>query len=119
MGWGEVVLTLYENLADRSDPEHLYMGDEPLEEVDFTEEKVKKKLSALQPSAASGPDGVWSRILFQLADTLSRPLAIIFSKLFHEGMVPAIWWKAHVCPVYKASVIDLCSLQSDGESDRR
>ena len=72
-----------------------------LEDVSFTREKVKKKLSALKPTAAPGPDGVWTRILHQLADTLSSPLAIIFSKLFNEGMVPDIWRRAHVCPIYK------------------
>ena len=90
-----------ENLANMSDPEQLYMGDDMLEDVSFTREKVKKKLSALKPTAAPGPDGVWTRILHQLADTLSSPLAIIFSKLFNEGMVPDIWRRAHVCPIYK------------------
>ena len=59
--------------------------------MEFTAEKVKKKLSALKPTAAPGPDGVWTRILHQLADTLSYPLSLIFSKLFNKGNVPDIW----------------------------
>ena len=51
----------HENLADMSDPEQPYMG-----KVEFTEEKLKKRLSALKPTAAPGPNVVWSRILSQL-----------------------------------------------------
>jgi ribonuclease P/MRP protein subunit RPP40 len=90
-----------ENLANMREPEQLYRGDDLVEDVDFTDEKVKQKLSALKPTAAPGPDGVWTRILHQLADILAKPLAIIFSKLFQEGVVPDIWRRAHVCPVYK------------------
>ena len=84
-----------------NEPEQLYTGDRPVEEVNFTGDKVKKKLSALKPSAAPGPDGVWTRILHQLAEPLSGPLALIFSKLFQEGQVPEIWRRANVCPIYK------------------
>ena len=91
----------HEDLSNMKEPEQLYMGDRPVEEVGFTGEKVKKKLSALKPSAAPGPDGVWTRILHQLAETVSCPLTIIFTKLFQEGQVPEIWRWANVCPIYK------------------
>ena len=90
-----------ENLANMRDPEQLYMGDNLLKDVEFTAEKVKKKLSHLKPSAAPGPDGVWSRILHKQADILSCPLSMIFSRLFSEGLVPDIWRRANVCPIYK------------------
>ena len=48
----------HEDLSNMKEPEQLYMGDRPVEEVGFTGEKVKKKLSALKSSAAPGPDGV-------------------------------------------------------------
>ena len=67
----------------------------------FTAENAKKKLSALKPTAAPGPDGVWTRILHQLAEAFVYPLSIIFSKLFDEGIVPDMWLRAHVCPVFK------------------
>ena len=53
----------HEDLANMRNPEQLYRGEETLSEVEFTAEKVKKKLSALKPTAAPGPDGVWTRIL--------------------------------------------------------
>ena len=90
-----------EDLSSMKAPEQLYKGDQPLEDLAFPEEKVKDKLSALKPSAAPGPDGVWSKILHQLADTFSCPLAITFSKLFQEGQVPQTWRRANVCPVFK------------------
>ena len=90
-----------EDLGNMMDPEQLYRGEETLNQVEFTAEKVKKKLSALKPTAAPGPDGVWTRILHQLAESLSCPLSMIFSKLFDEGIVPDMWLRAHVCPVFK------------------
>ena len=65
---------------------------------------VKKKLSNLKPTAAPGPDGVWTRILHKLADVLAKPLSMIFTKLFAEGCVPSIWKKANVCPIFKKGV---------------
>ena len=93
-----------EKLADMPEPEQLYRGDEPLTEADFKEEDVRKKLTNLKPSAAPGPDGVWTRILQKLADVLAKPLSLIFTKLFADGCVPGIWKKANVCPVFKKGV---------------
>ena len=93
-----------ENMADMKEPEQLFKGDQTLKEMTFTEEKVKKKLTDLKPSSAPGPDGVWTKVLHQLADSLAFPLSIIFSKLFQEGYVPEIWRKANVCPIFKKGV---------------
>ena len=56
-----------EDLTNMKEPEQLYKGDKLLDEVDFTADKVEKKLSGLKPSAAPGPDGVWTKILHHLA----------------------------------------------------
>ena len=90
-----------EDFTNMEEPWQLYKGDKLLDEVNFTADKVEKKLSGLKPSAAPGPDGVWTKILHHLADTLSVPFAIIFSRLFQEGQVPELWRKANVCPIYK------------------
>ena len=80
------------------------MGKELLTEARFEPDEVKKKLVKLKPSAAPGPDGVWTRILHKMADVLAKPLSLIFTKLFADGCVPAIWKKANVCPLFKKGV---------------
>ena len=58
-----------EDLTNMKEPEQLYKGDKLLDEVDFTADKFEKKLSGLKPSAAPGPDGVWTKILHHLPDS--------------------------------------------------
>ena len=40
-------------------------------------------------------------MLHKLADTLGKPLSIIYNKLMEEGYVPSIWRMANVCPIFK------------------
>ena len=81
--------------------EQQYKGATPLEDINITEEKVKKKLAGLKPSSAPGPDKVWAKVLHSLADALAAPLATVYSKLLQEGSLPDIWKTANVCPVFK------------------
>ena len=52
------------------DAEQLFTGDVPLESVEITEEKVKKKLEKLKPNSAPGPDKLWPRVLNKLATVI-------------------------------------------------
>ena len=81
--------------------ETLFQGEGILSTVDITQEKVKVKLKKLKPSSAPGPDKVWTRVLHDLAEQLSGPLAIIFGRLLKEEAVPEIWLKSLVCPIFK------------------
>ena len=75
--------------------------DQELQDIKFTREKVKAKLSKLKPSSAPGPDKIWPRVLQKLADTLCIPLAIIYSTCMAEGSVPPDWKLANVTPIFK------------------
>ena len=82
-------------------PEKVYHGDNPLTSVTFLRGKVKKKLDDLTPTSAPGPDRLWPRVLCNLSDVLSEPLAIIYSKCLEEGVVPNDWKLAHITPIFK------------------
>ena len=69
--------------------------------MQFQAGKVEKKLKQLKPSAALGPDRVWTRVLHTMAEVLANPLSVIFGRLMGEGEVPGIWRKANVCPIFK------------------
>ena len=77
-----------EDLSSMPRVEKLYQGEEFLSSVNFTEEKVNAKLKKLRPTAAPGPDKVWTRILHDLAEVLASPLASIYTKLLEERSVP-------------------------------
>ena len=91
-----------EDLSNLPSPEMLYRGDNPLVDVDFTAEKVKKKLSNIKPSSAPGPDMVWARVIHDLSEVLAEPLAMVFSSCMEEGVVPADWKRANVTPIFKS-----------------
>ena len=90
-----------ENIEEIPAAEQQYVGDDPLLDVTITKEKVRKKLAALKPSSAPGPDKVWAKVLHSLSDVFAEPLSIVFSRLLQDGAVPDIWKTANVCPVFK------------------
>ena len=98
------VMAEYLNQEDCSnipEPEILFTGEEPLTDVDITEEKVMAKLQKLRPDSAPGPDKLWPRILERLADVLASPLAIVYTRCLGEGTVPPDWKLANVAPIFK------------------
>ena len=81
--------------------EELYSGEDPLITVTFSCAEIKKKLLMLKKSAAPGPDRLWPRELHSLADSLSSPLSIIYTRCLEEGMVPLDWKRANITPIFK------------------
>ena len=73
----------------------------PLEELKITEEKVKERLESLNPHKSPGPDGLHPRVLKELSNEISKPLAIIMQKSLDEHTLPQKWKDAHVSPIFK------------------
>ena len=69
--------------------------------VDFSEDIVMKKMQALAEDKSPGPDGIHPLLLKTCAQSLARPLAIIFQKSYDSGQVPTDWKTAHIIPIYK------------------
>ena len=78
-----------------------FIVNEPLSSLVFTSEEVKAVLRTLPVGKAVGPDGISNRILRELANELSTPLASLFNQSIHQGDVPVCFKIAHVCPVPK------------------
>ena len=76
-------------------------GGDPLTDINFTSEMVKKKILNVRKASAPGPDNVTPRLLHETVDVISVPLAIIFSKSFREGVVPDDWKQANITPIFK------------------
>ena len=74
---------------------------EYLTEVDFSASKVHTKLMSLRANSSPGLDGIPPKLLIQLADLVSDPIAECFSRLFHSGVIPDDWKDAVISPIYK------------------
>ena len=79
----------------------VYEGNNILEEVVITRDKVRKKLVSLKPKSAPGPDKISPAVLHSMADILCVPLTSIFNKCREEGVVPDDWKLANVTPIFK------------------
>ena len=90
-----------ENLLEMPEAEQLFTGESLLISVKFTSKLVHEKLKELNPNAAPGPDGLWTRIIHSMANAISAPLAIIYTKCMEAGEVPADWKTANVAPIFK------------------
>ena len=73
----------------------------PMEEITVNKEGVRKLFVKLDPYKAAGPDRIQSRVLKELADTMSKSLTIIYNKSLASGSLPLIWKHAEVAPIYK------------------
>ena len=72
-----------------------------LSDVVVTDSAILKALKMLDANKASGPDGIHNIVIKNCAETIIRPLKIIFSRSLEEGIFPSIWKNANICPVYK------------------
>ena len=75
-------------------------------QVTITAAEVHSKLSNLDVSKGSGPDGLHPKILSILAGHLAIPLANLFNRSLAEGLVPNDWRHAVICPIFKKGVRD-------------
>jgi hypothetical protein len=85
------------------------LPDNPLEstvldKVMFTSTHVFKALKSVKRKCSSGPDGLPSILFNKLAPQLSDPLSKIYNVIMQQGMVPNIWKRAIVIPIFKKGV---------------
>ena len=62
---------------------------------------MKERLESLNPRKSPGPDGLHPRVLKELSNEISKPLAIIVHKSLDEHILPQNWKDAHVSPIFK------------------
>ncbi len=72
-----------------------------INDVYFSENDVKQKISKLKTSSSKGPDNISTRFLKDFGDILSKPLANIFNKSMTTGQVPGDWKLANVTLIFK------------------
>jgi hypothetical protein len=71
----------------------------------MSEFSVNKKLSTLNPTKATGPDGIRSWLLKDNADIFAAPVSNILNRSFLEARLPSSWKFANVSPIPKQKPI--------------
>ena len=62
---------------------------------------MRHKLSRLREPLATGPDGIYARLLKRICIYISEALADIFNSLLQHSKVPPAWLDSHITPIYK------------------
>ena len=70
-------------------------------EVIVTKDMVYDQIKELDPSKSCGPDEIHPKMLLELVEYISEPLAMLINKSLIEGVLPDDWKLAHVTPIYK------------------
>ena len=78
-----------------------FRTDSRLNEIIINEHNVLKALKQINPNKASGPDGISGRLLLETADSICKPLSLLFNKSLQSGIFPSEWKKANITPVHK------------------
>jgi len=72
-----------------------------MQDIHFTNPGIEKLLQNLNPSKASGPDLLPTRILKMIAAEIAPILTVIFQQSYNTGTVPTDWKDANVTAVFK------------------
>ncbi|KFV94379.1 hypothetical protein N327_12176, partial [Fulmarus glacialis] len=64
-------------------------------------EMASDLLHHLDTHRSMGPDGIYPRVLRQLAEMLTKTLSIMYQQSWLTGEVPVDWRLASVTPIYK------------------
>nr|XP_047138938.1 uncharacterized protein LOC124814888 [Hydra vulgaris] len=67
----------------------------------FNEKDIKKRLLNLNVHKSPGIDRIHPMFLSKCADSLARPLCMIFNQSFLTGTLPTSWLKANITPIFK------------------
>ena len=73
----------------------------PLDSLYVRDTTIIKKIMKLKKHSAPGPDKISVHFLQQTANTISRPLKLLFQKFLHDGFVPEVWKQSNVVPIFK------------------
>ncbi|CAM5094356.1 unnamed protein product [Natator depressus] len=71
------------------------------EKAKIGKDQIKNYLDKLDVFQSPGPDEIHPRILKELTEEISEPLAIIFEKSWKTGEIPEDWKRVNIAPIYK------------------
>ena len=90
---------------------HLLPNIHPkLSDISISEEEVYQALTSLDPSKASGCDGIGPKLLKHCALALCQPLHHLFSLSLSQSYIPSEWRRHLIKPIFKSG--EKCIVQN-------
>ena len=74
---------------------------EHLGQLFVTPEMIAKKIKKMKDNKSPGVDGIPPKLLKEIVDQISTPLANLFNLSLEEGIVPSEWKEANITPLFK------------------
>ena len=68
-------------------------------DIHITEDMVHNEIINLSLNKSCGPDELHQRLLFELVDALSKPIAFLLNNTIRQGVIPRDWKRANVLPL--------------------
>ena len=62
---------------------------------------VAMKIRDMKDNKSPGVDGILSKLLLEIVEQISIPLATVFNLSLEEGIVPLEWKEANIIPLFK------------------
>ena len=75
--------------------------------LNVTADMVLKELRQLNFNKSCRPGGLHPRLLFELAEIIAKPVAILYNKTLVSGQLPSDWKKATITAIYKKGARNL------------
>ena len=91
------------NMNDSTLPDFQFITNKKIETVRVTDEDILLLIRNLDPTKASGPDGISGHMLILCDDSIIIPLKLIFQNILHTSVFPDMWKLANVTPIHKKS----------------
>ena len=95
------VFTLEDINALPATEQLLEEGKTCLEQLVVTPGMIEAKIKGLKDNKSPGADGISPRLLKEIVDDISVPLAIAFNLSIQDGIVPREWKNANIIPIFK------------------
>lgn len=71
-------------------------------DISIGEDEIKSYLKGLSDNTNPGPDGIPEFFIKKCFDAISEPILLLFNKSLNSGIVPEIWKKSFICPIFKS-----------------
>ena len=72
-----------------------------LQNIYFSEYMVAQKIKKLKNNCSPGYDGFTATPLKKLNDVVAKPLSMLFNISMSTGMLPSVWKKSIITPIFK------------------
>ena len=90
-----------EDISSLPVPVKKFEGVNHLGQLFITPEMIAKKFKKMKDNKSPGVDGIPPKLLKEIVEQISTPLAKVLNLLLEEGIVPSEWKEANITPLFK------------------